>query len=119
MRGVDGASGILEIMGRIAERKQSGSLLTGELLTGGKIRVGDITIEQNDYIILQHTVIINNEKVIYPSIEDHTLTITHTHPHGITPVTETITIKFPKIPVGANLLLMQLDDGVYIVFGEV
>lgn len=119
MRGVNGSDGILGIMRNIANDEQADGFVTGELMAGGKIRIGDTTIEKDDYTILTNTIIIDGKTVSFPSVADQTVEMTYTHPHSITPDPETKIIKFPKIPVGATLLMMQLEDGGYIVFGEV
>jgi hypothetical protein len=113
-----------ELIGLIKDIAQSGTSTgdrfeIGVLKAGGKIDVNDATLSPGDYTILQSTIIIDGQTAKFPSFEDQTITLTYTHPHATVPSTESKTIKFPKIPVGAELIMLQINDGDYVVFGEV
>ena len=121
MRNTNPQGELIELIGDIASKRSAdesiGEWDVGQLKADGSIDIGESTISKEDYKFLTHTVVINGKTVVIPSIKDQTVEITHTHPS--TGGTEKITIKFPKVPVGADLLMMQLEDGDYIVFGEV
>lgn len=113
----------IEMIQKIAAKKsdgsESGHFQTGTLRKDGKIDIGESVIEKEDYHFFEQKITIDGQPVTIPSIEDQTVTLTYTHPHATVPSPETKTITFHGIPAGADLLLMQLEDGDYVVFGEV
>lgn len=109
----------IELFQKIAKTTCGDGFIVGVLRRDGDIDIGETAVSKDDYRFLTRTVIIDGVTVTIPSIEDQTVRLTYTHPHGIAPVEETKIIKFPKVPAGSELLMMQLEDGDYIVFGEV
>ena len=113
----------IDVVRQIAQKSinesSAGQFQIGQLRKDGKIDIGESVIEKDDYHFFTQKITIDGQTVTVPNIVDQTVTLTYTHPHAAVPSTETKTIKFHKIEAGADLLLMQLEDGDYVCFGEV
>ena len=110
---------VRQIVQKSINESSAGQFQIGQLRKDGKIDIGESVIEKDDYHFFTQKITIDGQTVTVPNIVDQTVTLTYTHPHATVPSTETKTIKFHKIEAGADLLLMQLEDGDYVCFGEV
>lgn len=110
---------IQQIAARSVNESSAGQFQIGQLRKDGKIDIGESIVEKDDYHFFTQKITIDGQTVTVPSIADQTVTLTYTHPHATVPSQETKIIKFHKIEPGADLLLMQLEDGDYVCFGEV
>ena len=86
--------------------------MIGEMLTGAQLKVGDVTLARDDYLLLTNEIEVNGKvmKIPYKKRQEKTVTT----PHG-----GTITVAVPPLKKGDKVLCYQLSDEEFIVFGKV
>lgn len=97
--------------GRAAVDTGSGFLI-GEMLTGAQIKVGDLTLARDDYLLLTNEIEVNGTVMKMPYKKKQSVTITHYHG-------ETITVAIPPLKKGDKVLCYQINDEEFVVFGKV
>lgn len=97
--------------GRSATDTGSGFLI-GEMLSGAKIKVGDLTLARDDYLLLTHEIEVNGKtmKIPYKARQEKTVTMYHG---------ETVTVAIPPLKKGDKVLCYQINDEEFVVFGKV
>lgn len=86
--------------------------LIGEMLTGAQLKVGDLTLARDDYLLLTNEIKVNGKVMKLPFKKEQSITITHYHG-------ETITVAIPPLKKGDKVLCYQISDEEFIVFGKV
>ena len=88
--------------GRSATDTGSGFLI-GEMLSGAKIKVGDLTLARDDYLLLTHEIEVNGKtmKIPYKARQ------------------EKGSIAIPPLKKGDKVLCYQINDEEFVVFGKV
>lgn len=85
--------------------------LIGEMLSGATLKVGDLTLARDDYLLLTNEVKINGKVLRLPYKKEQTVTITN---QGMT-----TTITVPPLKKGDKVLCYQISDEEFVVFGKV
>lgn len=105
---------IMSLMGGAgkAAADTGAGFLIGEMITGAQIKVGDLTLARDDYVLLTHEIKVNDKKFKIPYKSTQSITIEHYHG-------ETITISVPPLKKGDKVLCYQINDEEFVVFGKV
>jgi len=87
-------------------------LMIGEMLTGAQLKVGDVTLARDDYLLLTNEIEVNGKvmKIPYKTRQSKTVTT----PHG-----GSITVAVPPLKKGDKVLCCQISDEDFVVFGKV
>ena len=86
--------------------------LIGEMLTGAQIKVGDLTLARDDYVLLTNDIEINGKVMKIPYKKRQSVTITDYHGTKAT-------IAIPPLKKGDKVLCYQINDEEFAVFGKV
>ena len=97
--------------GKAAADTDSGFLI-GEMLSGAQVRVGDLTLARDDYLLLTHEIEVNGTTMKIPFKKRQSVTITDYHG-------TTATIAIPPLKKGDKVLCYQINDEEFVVFGKV
>ena len=86
--------------------------LIGERLTGAQLKVGDVTLARDDYLLLTNEIEVNGKTMKLPYKKRQEVRITHYHG-------EVITVAIPPLKKGDKVLCYQISDEEFVVFGKV
>ncbi len=104
---------IMQIMGKAGKKAvdEGAGFLIGEMLTGAQVRVGDLTLARDDYLLLTNEIEVNGKvmKMPYKSRQAKTVTIEGRE----------ITVVVPPLKKGDKVLCYQINDEDFVVFGKV
>ena len=105
---------LMAVMGKagMAAVGSGPELMIGEMLTGAQLKVGDVTLARDDYLLLTNEIEVNGKvmKIPYKTRQSKTVTI----PHG-----GSITVAVPPLKKGDKVLCCQISDEDFVVFGKV
>ncbi len=105
---------LMAVMGKAgrAAAESGQALMIGEMLTGAQLKVGDVTLARDDYLLLTNEIEVNGTvmKIPYKSRQSKTVTT----PHG-----GSITVAVPPLKKGDKVLCCQISDEDFVVFGKV
>ena len=88
--------------GRVAAETGS-TFLIGEMQTGAQIKVGDLILAREDYVMLTHEIEVNGKVMKIPYKKQQSAS-------GIT---------IPPLKKGDKVLCCQISDEEFVVFGKV
>lgn len=97
--------------GKAATGKQT-DFLIGEMLSGATLKVGDLTLARDDYVLLTNEIEINGKVMKIPYKKRQSVTITDYHGTKAT-------IAIPPLKKGDKVLCYQISDEEFVVFGKV
>jgi len=105
---------LMTIMGKAGQGAvDTGSgLMIGEMLTGAQLKVGDVTLARDDYLLLTNEIEVNGKVMKIPHKTRQSKTVT-------TPDGGSITVAIPPLKKGDKVLCYQLSDEDFVVFGKV
>ena len=105
---------LMAVMGKagMAAAGSGQELMIGEMLTGAQLKVGDVTLARDDYLLLTNEIEVNGKvmKIPYKTRQSKTVTT----PHG-----GSITVAVPPLKKGDKVLCCQISDEDFVVFGKV
>lgn len=108
---------LLTVMGNAGKSAADtgAGFLIGEMLTGAQIKVGDLTLARDDYLLLTHEIEVNGTvmKIPYKKRQEKVV-ITH---HGASQ--EKVIVAIPPLKKGDKVLCYQISDEEFVVFGKV
>ena len=96
--------------GKTAVGSEPGFLI-GEMLSGATLKAGDLTLARDDYLLLTNEIKINGKSLKLPYKREQTINITH--------LGNTTTVTVPPLKKGDKVLVYQISDEEFVVFGKV
>lgn len=104
---------LMSVMGKAgkAAADTGEGFLIGEMLTGAQLKVGDLTLTRDDYLLLTNEIEVNGTvmKIPYKARQANTVTIDGRQ----------ITVAVPPLKKGDKVLCYQISDENFVVFGKV
>ena len=104
---------IMQVMGRAGEKATDvgNGFLIGEMISGAKVRVGDLTLAREDYLLLTNEIEVNGKvmKIPYKTKQEKTVTVDG----------GSIKVAIPPLKKGDKVLCYQIIDEDFVVFGKV
>lgn len=114
MGGANPYGRLLAIMGGAGKEAADlgDGFMIGEMLTGAQLKVGDVTLARDDYMLLTNEIEVNGKvmKIPYKTRQEKVVTT----PHG-----GQITVAIPPLKKGDKVLCYQISDEEFVVFGKV
>lgn len=110
---------MLQMMRNAASKEVPTGIQKGEYLGDGQFLIGDMTLDRDDYIILQNQITIDEKTFDIPGLEEqtHTVTRTVTHSHGSESFSFDVSV--PALQKGDTVLAYQFGDEEYAIIGKV
>lgn len=105
---------LMHIMGNAGKKATSTDegFLIGEMISGAQLKVGDLTLARDDYLLLTHEIKVNGTTMKIPFKRSQSVTITDYHGTRAT-------IAVPPLKKGDKVLCYKLSDETFVVFGKV
>lgn len=108
---------MMDIFGKAGKKAvqtdtEGDGLIIGEMLTGAQLKVGDLTLARDDYLLLTNEIEVNGKTMKLPYKNRQDIKITHYHG-------EVITVAIPPLKKGDKVLCCQISDEEFVVFGKV
>lgn len=104
-----------EIAKKTAEENSAGArLVKGEYLGNKKFSVGSMTLDEGDYLLIQHDMIIDGHHFVIPGLEDQAYTIVVNTYYGV----RNIPVKVPSIKKGDMVIAYQFGDEEFLILGK-
>lgn len=97
--------------GKAAVGKEAGFLI-GEMITGATLKVGDLKLARDDYLMLTNEININGRTLKLPFKREQSVTVTISSGNNLI-------IKVPPLKKGDKVLCYQISDEEFVVFGKV
>ena len=105
---------LMSIMGQAGKQAaDTGTgFLIGEMITGAQLKVGDLILARDDYLLLTNEIEVNGKvmKMPYKIRQEKAITFYHG---------ENVTIAVPPLKKGDKVLCYQISDEEFVVFGKV